>query len=477
MSPPAPVSHADIKAIVRGVLLAMFLGALDQTIVATALPTIGRELGDFEHMSWVASIYMLAATAVTPLYGKLSDIHGRRIVLLIGIVTFIAGSIACALAPTMWGLIAARAFQGIGGGGLISLGQTIVADVVAPRERGRYQVYFATMFMSASLLGPVLGGLFAEHLHWTMIFWINLPLGSLAFMVSRKALRRLPRHDRKRSLDVLGAVMMTGATISLMLALTYGGEVGGWSAPLVWRLAALSLLLWILFAWRMKTAEEPLIPVDVLGNQVVRTGVLASCFGMGTYIGLTIYMPVYFEVVLHMSAEQSGLALIPLMAGTVFGATLSGRVMLYITHYQRLPMAGLTMAVCAVTFMAFGGLSLSFVQLEVVLALISIGMGTVLPITTVTIQNAVAPHQLGTATGTMNFFRNLGSSLIIALFSVLLLGGGGRVSGRALEDVVQAGDFKPMFLAAALGFGLSLLCICLQEERPLRGRSPHKAGS
>ena len=157
---------------------------------------------------------MLAATAVTPLYGKLSDIHGRRIVLLTGIATFIIGSVACALASSMWMLVAARALQGIGGGGLISLGQTIVADVVAPRERGRYQVYFASVFMSASVLGPVLGGLLSEHLHWTMIFWINLPLGCLAFMISRRALRRLPRHDRKHSLDVLGALLMTGATIT-----------------------------------------------------------------------------------------------------------------------------------------------------------------------------------------------------------------------------------------------------------------------
>ena len=474
--PAAQVSHADIKAIVRGVVLAMFLGALDQTIVATALPTIGRELGDFEHMSWVASIYMLAATAVTPLYGKLSDIHGRRVVLLTGITTFIIGSVACALAPTMWMLIAARALQGIGGGGLISLGQTIVADVVAPRERGRYQVYFASVFMSASVLGPVLGGLFSEHLHWTMIFWINIPLGCLAFMISRSALRRLPRHDRKHSLDVLGALLMTGATITLMLALTYSAESGGWRAPLVWWLSGLSLMLWCLFAWRMNVAAEPLIPVDVLGNQVVRTGVLASCFGMGTYIGLTIYMPVYFEVVLHMSAEQSGLALIPLMVGTVVGATVSGRVMLYFTHYKRLPIAGLSMAIAAVTFMAFGASSLSFVLMEVVLALISLGMGTVLPITTVTVQNAVAPHQLGTATGSMNFFRNLGSALIISIFSALLLGGEGQIKGRALEAVVQAEDFKAMFLAAALGFGLSLLFISLQQERPLRGKSPQKAG-
>ena len=194
---PGPLSHREIRAIIGGIIVAMLLAALDQTIVATALPTIGRELGDVEDMPWVVTAYLLASTAVTPLYGKFSDSHGRRITLLIGIVTFIVGSLACALAPTMFLLIAARLVQGLGGGGLISLAQTIIADIVAPKERGRYQVYIASVFVSASLLGPVLGGVFAEHLHWSVIFWINLPLGALAFWMSNAALKRLPRHDRR----------------------------------------------------------------------------------------------------------------------------------------------------------------------------------------------------------------------------------------------------------------------------------------
>ena len=183
--PDSPAGDADlpqpeIRSIIVGLLVAMLLAALDQTIIATALPTIGRELGDLEHLPWVVTSYLLAATAVTPLYGKFSDIHGRRITLLIGIAIFIVGSIACALAPTMLALILARGLQGLGGGGLIALAQTIVGDLVPPRERARYQVYFASVFMTSSLAGPVLGGFFAEHLHWSVIFWINLPLGLLA---------------------------------------------------------------------------------------------------------------------------------------------------------------------------------------------------------------------------------------------------------------------------------------------------------
>ena len=204
-----PLDHATIRSIVIGIMLAMFLAALDQTIVATAMPTIGRELHDLEHLPWVASAYLLSATAVTPLYGKLSDIHGRRSILLLGIGIFIVGSIACALASSMLVLILARGLQGLGGGGLISLAQTIIADVVAPRERARYQGWIASVFVTSSVAGPVLGGFFAEHLHWSMIFWINLPLGLFAFWMTSshfdaEAQRSARRTDRIHFSDHTG---------------------------------------------------------------------------------------------------------------------------------------------------------------------------------------------------------------------------------------------------------------------------------
>ena len=470
-----PLEHREILSIVLGVVLAMFIAALDQTIVSTALPTIGQELGDFEHMSWVASIYLLAATAVTPLYGKLSDIYGRRIVLLSGIATFVVGSLACAVAPTMILLIAARALQGMGGGGLISLAQTIIADVVAPRERGRYQVYIAGVFMLSSLAGPLLGGLLTQYLHWSYIFWINLPLGFLAFAMSRRALRKLPRNDRKHRLDVWGAVLMTGATISLMLGLTYGSQSGHWVAVDVAGLFALSALLWFGFALRLRWAEEPLIPLDVLGNQVVRTGMLAACFGMGTYIGLNIYMPVYFETILHLNAEQSGRALIPLMVGTVVGATTSGRVMLHLRRYTLLPKTGLLIAFAAIVSLALWAPDMSFWQFEAMLAVVSLGLGTLLPVTTVAIQNAVAPHQMGTTTGAMNFFRQLGGALIVTAFAALLFSapvGMETLSAALLHDMVTPERFRLMFFAAGGGFFLAFCFLMMMEERPLRGRGP-----
>ncbi|HZH09496.1 MAG TPA: MDR family MFS transporter [Microvirga sp.] len=472
------LSHAEIRTIIIGIMLAMLLAALDQTIIATALPTIGRELGDLEHLPWVVTVYLLTSTAVTPLYGKFSDSHGRRVTMLIGIVIFIVGSIACAVAPTMLMLILARGLQGIGGGGLIALAQTIVADLVPPKERGKYQVYFASVFMTASLVGPVLGGFFAEHLHWSVIFWINLPLGLVALAITFHTLKKLPRHDRRHKLDLIGALLMVAATVSLLLALSWGGLRHPWASLPIVGLVAGSAVLWGLFALRMRLAPEPLIPPGVLHNQVVRMGVLSACFGMGTYIGLTIYLPVYFEAVRGLSASLSGLALIPLMAGTVCGATLSGRSMAKVRHYKRLPVGGLLVAMVATGVLAAFARDLSITLVEVLLAIISVGLGTLLPVSTVAIQNAVAPHQLGTATGTANFFRSLGGALIVAAFGAIVLSGSGLSGAASFETLAHAAAqsgvnladvFAYVFVAAIVGFGLALAFLIAMKELPLRG--------
>ncbi len=476
------LDHKDIRKIIIGIVMAMFLAALEQTIVATALPSIGRELGDVEHMSWVVTAYLLAATTVTPLYGKLSDIYGRRITLLVGIAIFIVGSIACALAPTMLLLIAARGLQGLGGGGLIALAQTIIADIIPPRERGRYQVYIAGVFVASSLAGPVLGGLATEHMHWSVIFWINLPLGLWAYASTSKALRKLPRREKKHKLDIPGALLITAATLTLLLALSWGGIRFPWFGPEIMGMAVVSLAFWLLLARRLSTAEEPLIPTELLRNPVVRWGTLSACFGMGTFIGLTIYVPIYFEAVLHLSASDSGLALIPLMFGTVVGATISGRVMANMTHYKRLPVAGLSVAVLATGVLAYDPRGLSLPAVEALLGVLSLGFGMLLPVTTVSIQNAVAPHQLGTATGMANFFRQLGGALVVAAFGAIVLNAFAdtgeivtfetlaRLAGRDGSPV-----FSRVFWAAAACLAMALFFILLMEEKPLAGRSKRAA--
>ncbi len=481
----APMSHEDIRSIIIGIMLAMFLAALDQTIVATAMPTIGRELNDVAHLPWVITAYLLASTAVTPLYGKLADIHGRRVTLLSGIVVFILGSVACAVAPSLWLLVVARFVQGLGGGGLIALAQTIIADMVPPKERGKYQVYIASVFFVSSVMGPVLGGIIAEALHWSVIFWINLPLGLAAYWMTSSALKRLPRHERPHRLDVLGAVLMTAATMTLLLALSWGGTHYPWVSAPILALVGLSLLLWIAFAWRLRSADEPLIPLAILANPVVRDGTIAAGFGMGTFIGLTIYLPLYFETVAGLSATSSGLGLLPLTCGTVIGATLSGQALTRTTHYKRLPVIGLSVALAGMVLLAAFAGRMPLIPFGLLLAVISFGLGTMLPVATVSIQNAVLPYQMGTATAVANFFRQIGGALIVAVFGAIVLGGvGGQGAGLSPEALkLGAVDRETMvrlfgyvFAATAFGFAMALTFMIRMRELPLRSKAADLRG-
>ncbi len=303
---PAYLDHAAARRIVVGVLVTMLLAALDQVMVATALPTIAASLGDVDNMSWVVTANLLCGTAATPLYGKLSDIHGRRTMMLIAIGIYAAGSLACALAPTMPMLILGRALQGLGGGGLMPLVQTIIGDVASPRDRPRYQSYTSSTFIISMVGGPLMGGFVAEHLHWSWIFWVNLPLCALAFLFTHNVLRRLPRHDHPHELDVLGAVLMVGAAIALMLALSWGGRRYGWASPQILGLCAASAALWILFAWRVMTAAEPFIPLAVLRDGAVCVGTLVAFFAVGAMIALTIFLPLYAQLALGLSVSEFG---------------------------------------------------------------------------------------------------------------------------------------------------------------------------
>jgi EmrB/QacA subfamily drug resistance transporter len=472
----------QIRSIIIGLVAAMLLAALDQTIVATALPTIGLELGDAANLPWIVTAYLLASTAVTPLYGKLSDIHGRRIMLLIAIVTFSLGSLLCALAPSMIALALARGLQGIGGGGLIALAQTILADILTAKERARYQVYIAGVFALSSVAGPLLGGFFAQHLHWSAIFWINLPIGLAAFLLTNGKLKLLPRRERRHSVDYPGAALLVVSSTSLMLALSWGGVHYPWASAPVLGLAAFGLAGAAAFAARLATAAEPLIPLSVLSDRVVTSATLAACFAMGTLIGLSIYVPIFLEGVIGLDPSRSGLAMVPLMIGTVVGATISGRSMVHFRHYKRLPLALLSLSVVACAALAFLGHRLPLWGIEILFVVLSMGIGTVLPLSTIAVQNAVAPQQLGIATASMNFFRALGGALIVAIFGTLVLGGaGGESTAHDMAALIRGADaaqlgqtFRLVFLAACLGLVLALACLGLVEERPLQDSAGKK---
>ena len=409
-SAPRKLSQPEIRRIIFGLMMVLLLAALDQTIVATALPTIGRDLGDAQHLPWVVTAYLLAATSAVPIYGKLSDIHGRRIMLLVSISTFVVGSVFCALSPTMLLLVAARFVQGVGGGGLLALTQTIAGDMLTPRERASYQVYFATAFTVASLAGPVLGGFFAEHLTWSMIFWINLPLGIAAFLMTNGPLRRLPRHERPQKLDIIGAVLLVASTSSLLLMVSMGGERHGWASPRTLGVAALCVALFVGFFARLRLTAAPLIPLEVLFNKLVLTATAAATLSVGLFLGLAIYTPILFESLRGLTASQSGIALLPLMIGTVGGTLLAGRAMAKLDHYKRVPLAALPCAMVAALVLMTGAATLPLWAVSLILAIISVAFGTLLPVSTVSIQNAVALHQLGTATATVNLCRQLGGA-------------------------------------------------------------------
>ena len=475
----APLPPAAVNKIIVGIMLAMFLSALEQTIVAPALPTIGVHLGDIESLSWVVTAYLLSATVVTPLFGKLSDIYGRRSILLTGVTVFILGSVACALAPTMWALIAARALQGIGGGGILPIAQAIIADLVSPRERPRYQSYSAVMFMIASVIGPVLGGVLTDRVHWSLIFWINLPMGAVALVMTYRALEKLPRHERPHELDIVGAALMVGAAIVLMLAMTWGGSRYPWASWQILGLIAASTAMWGLFALRLATADEPLIPPSVLREPVVTRIVVVGFFSIGAIIVLSIYVPLYLELVLGASPSVSGTALIAFTAGTVIGAFAAGRSLGRSRRYMRLPMAGLGIGIASLVVMAAMPTALTLAAVCCLLALCGAGIGPMYPVTTVLSQNAVLPHQFGIVTGTLNFFRLLGGTIIVAGLGAIILtkvdasGGVAALDRLAKSGVAPGADFSSVFswvfIATASCLLMALVCLAGIEERPLRG--------
>ena len=483
--PAPPLDHAAVRPIIAGLMLAMFLSALEQTIVAPALAAIGRSLNDIENLSWVVTAYLLSATVATPLFGKLSDIYGRRAMMLIAVAIFLLGSLACALAPTMGALVLARALQGFGGGGILPLAQTVIADILTPRERPIFQSYSSVMFMAASILGPLAGGFLTDYLHWSFIFWINLPLGAVALAMTDRALKRIPRNDRPHTLDVIGAALMVVAAVLLLLALSWGGVRHPWGSVQILSLLASSAILWVAFARRLATAPEPFIPLSLIREPLIALMVTAGFFAIGTIIGLSIVVPLYLELVLGFSASGGGVALIAYVVGTSFGSLASGRLLSRLAHYKRVPLCALPLSIATFLLLAWMPAGWSLAGICAVFAVNGFGVGTMYPLTTVVIQNAVAPHQFGVATGTLNFFRQLGGAIIVAVFVAIVLGGfEGGEGARLMETLTRHGagagaaraarpEFAPLFavvfMCAAAFLAAAMLAVLLVEERPLRG--------
>ncbi|MDB5569745.1 MAG: transporter [Hyphomicrobiales bacterium] len=464
----------DVRAIMFGLMTAMMLAALDTTIISPAMPTIGRDLGDIGNLPWIVTAYLLVSTALTPLYGKVADIRGRRVVIMFAVGVFLLGSLACALAPNMLALALARGLQGVGGAGVFAMSQTIIGDIVPPKERPKYQVYTSAVWMIANIAGPVLGGVFAEYTHWSMIFWINLPIGAVALLMLNGRLKLIPRHERPHALDIPGTVMMIVASTLLLLALSWGGVRHPWLSASSLGLFAGAAVAWALVIWRQKTAAEPLIPLTVLANPVVRSGALTMFFAMASYVALTIYLPIYLQTLGRLSVSASGLALIPLLVFTSFGAAAAARSMHKTPRYKRLPMAGLVISALALVAMAAWPQMPVWAAL-VATTLISLGIGALFPVINVAMQAATPRHELGTTTALLFFLRSLGAAIMVAVYGAILLGGGGgaeAISSHRAAGVDASGlpdRFSLMFALGAAGFAVAAWFFWMLEERPLFG--------
>jgi EmrB/QacA subfamily drug resistance transporter len=422
---PGPLSHQQVLVVFSGLLLGMLLGALDQTIVATALPTIVGELGGLEHLSWVVTAYLLASTASTPLWGKLGDLYGRKRVYQATIVIFLVGSALCGLSQNMWQLILFRGLQGLGGGGLIVTSQGIVADVVSPRERGRYQGIFGSVFGVTSVAGPLLGGFFVDHLSWRWVFYVNLPIGVIALLVTAATLPALARRVQHQ-IDYVGTLLLAAATTCVVLLTTLGGNVYPWLSPASFALAAGAIILVGLFVAVERRAAEPVLPLGLFRNRVF-TLASAISFVVGfALLGTTTFLPLFLQVVQGVSPTLSGLRMLPMMAGVLITSIGSGHLITRWGRYKPFPIAGLATMAVGLYLLSRMDEQTSPVLTSVYFLVLGLGLGLVMQVLVVAVQNAVDYRNLGAATSGATFFRSIGSVFGVALFGAVfnnLLGG------------------------------------------------------
>jgi EmrB/QacA subfamily drug resistance transporter len=469
-----PLGKRRTLIVFFGLMLGMLLAALDQTIVSTALPRIVEDLGGFQHYSWVFSAYMLGATVTVPLYGKLSDIYGRRPFFLLGITLFSLGSVISGLATSMEMLIAGRAIQGLGAGGLIPLAVAAIGDIIPPRRRGKWQGFLGAVFAMSSVLGPAVGGWLTDNASWRWCFFVNLPLAGLALAVVWFGFVRRPRHE-EHSIDYLGAVLLTFGAAAGLLAAVWGGSEYPWDSPVIGGLLAAAALLLGAFVWQERRASEPILPLDLFRGRTFSAATVAVfALGASMFVAI-IYVPLFAQRVLGESASGSGAVLTPLMLGIIATSILAGQLVSRTGHYRPVLLGGPPLL--ATGFLLLAGLDVHATQLDLTrdVVIVGFGIGLMMQTLTVAVQNSVRRRNLGIATASTQFFRTVGAMVGVTAMGAIVtsqLGGNAAAASpaqlaTAIHPVfVIAGALSAVVLAAVLFVPHIELKHTLEERLP-----------